>query len=589
MSLLAAAAGLAAMQGGQDIPTNRFILASPFPLLRPARIDDRLATYGIANSNTRRLNLQARILWVDGTANLDAVNTPEKARAIIQRAAAVGFNTVIYDVKPIIGRTLYPSKLATQLTSWRMATQPAGNDPLKAMADEAKALGVSFFAALNAFSEGHRYAKEQPGGQFGDPGWGYGKPELQTWQYVPTPILSMGDKDFELAQPGTHMVFNSVAVFTGSIPDADRYVALDANGVVVGIGSKKPAAAPAGGSVMAASGTAVVDLDQLRVGMKLNFDTKASFQPIEQKQTQIPLMMNPHLKANQDRALSFIKEILSNYNVSGVVYDDRLRFGGFNADFSESTRADFEKKVGKKLTWPDDVFKFTCDSRLNMSGFRPGPYFDAWMLFRAQTMEAFVHRVRETVDKTKPGAQLALYAGSWYGDYVNYGANYGSDDLAAGFPYLNRAYQKTSFTDNLDFIMTGCYYPVPTIFQALEGAKPTGRTVEAAGVISNRVVRDKTWCYGGLMISDYYGNQAGLEQAMQTVAATTQGVMLFDYSHKIDDVWPMFQTAFRDRAVAPHQVPGLLEKVRKQRRDWDAKGYPDAPFPLLEGAPGAGF
>ena len=30
----------------------------------------------------------------------------------------------------------------------------------------------SFFAALNAFSEGHRYAKEQPGGQFGERPYG---------------------------------------------------------------------------------------------------------------------------------------------------------------------------------------------------------------------------------------------------------------------------------------------------------------------------------------------------------------------------------------------------------------------------------
>lgn len=587
MSLLAAAAGLAILQTGQDIPTNRFLSVSPLPGLKWAKIDDRLASYGIANSNVRRLNLQARILWVDGTANLDAVNTPEKARAIIRRAADCGFNTVVYDVKPIIGRTLYPSKLAPQLTAWRKMRQAEGNDPLKAMADEARVRGISFFAALNAFSEGHRYAKEQPGGEFGEPGWGYGKLDLQTWQYVPSPFVRFRDRAWDV-EPLNSKTLASLAVYTAGVPDAEAYAALDANGVVVSVGGEKPAI-PSGGSVLAAKGEAATAMLGVRVGSKPTFETKASFEPIEKKQTQIPLMMNPHLKANQDRALAFIREILSNYDVSGVVYDDRLRFGGFNADFSESTRAAFEEKVGKKLTWPDDVFRFTCDSRLNMSGFRPGPYFDAWMLFRAQTMEKFVRRVRDTVDKTKPGAQLALYAGSWYGDYVNYGANYGSDDLAAGFPYLNRAYQKTSFTDSLDFIMTGCYYPVPTIYKALEGAKPSGRTVEAAGVISNRVVRDKTWCYGGLMIADYWGNQPGLEEAMQTVVSTTQGIMLFDYSHRIDEVWPMFERAFRDKAVAPHQVPGLLAKVRKQRREWDAKGYPDAPFPLLEGAPGAGF
>ena len=592
MSLIAAACALS--MGQIQVPTNRYQSAAPFPSLRWTRIDDQLASYGIANSNARRLGLQARILWVDGTANLDAVNTPEKAKAVIRKAAEIGFNTVVYDVKPIVGRTLYPSKHAPQLLKWRTATQPEGNDPLKAMSEEARAQGISFYAALNAFSEGHRYALEQPD-QFGDAGWGYGKRDLQTWQYIPQPEVSFGGDSIMISPAANPKTWNHPsAIFTANVGDGKAYAALDASGKVISLGKDKPAV-PAGGSVLVANPTGIANdtgldfINKLSVGAAPRFGTKPNFAPIEDNQTQIPLMMNPHLKANQDRAMSFIEEVLQNYDVDGVIYDDRLRFGGFNADFSPTTRASFEQKIGRKLNWPDDVFRFTCDSRLGMSGFRPGPYFDAWMAFRAEAMTDWVKSVRHRVTQINPKAGFALYAGSWYGDYINYGANYASPDLQAGFPYMTRAYQKAGFADQLDFIMTGCYYPVPTIFQALERAKPTGRTVEAGGAISNRVIRDQTWTYAGIMIADYWTDKVAFEEALQAAAATTQGVMVFDYSHRIDEYWPIFERAFKTKANAPHQVPGLLEKVRKQRANWDKKGYPDPPFPLLEGAPGAGF
>jgi hypothetical protein len=91
------------------------------------------------------------------------------------------------------------------------------------------------------------------------------------------------------------------------------------------------------------------------------------------------------------------------------------------------------------------------------------------------------------------------------------------------------------------------------------------------------------------MLADYFREPKMLEQALQAAAATTQGVMVFDLSHQMDRFWPVFDRAFRKPARAPHTVPGLIEAVRKRRAAFDLAGYKEAPFPLLEGAPGAGF
>jgi len=99
---------------------SRFQLVAPLAL-PPVRVDTRMAKYGVAQEMAAQQNLQARMLWIDATANLDRVNSAEKIDTLVNKIADAGFNTVVYDVKPIVGRTTYPSALADRLTAWREA------------------------------------------------------------------------------------------------------------------------------------------------------------------------------------------------------------------------------------------------------------------------------------------------------------------------------------------------------------------------------------------------------------------------------------------------------------------------------------
>lgn len=92
---------------------------------------------------TRERRLQARIIWIDGTANLNRVNTAEKITALAAQIKKAGFNTICFDVKPIVGYTLYPSKYAPKMTSWLGGkTLPISFDPLAAMVAAAHANGL---------------------------------------------------------------------------------------------------------------------------------------------------------------------------------------------------------------------------------------------------------------------------------------------------------------------------------------------------------------------------------------------------------------------------------------------------------------
>lgn len=577
----------------QQIAPPRFTNVWPFPGLPTIKIDEWQAKVGVAQETAYRERLQGRVLWIDGTANLERCNSDEKIAALMQKVAGTGFNTVVYDVKPIVGRTLYPSKYAEKMTEWKGQTMPADYDPLKAIVREAHANGLSLLVSMNAFSEGHSYSKRDennPNTQFGKPGWGYEHPELQTHVLRSTPTIS-SPLSFGLAislSRTPNRLDGNAAVYTNlqQLPVADWYLALDEQGTVTHSGPNKPAA---GFSfvVFKATTTATQQIESFfPVGSKPEFGASTQVVPLAQDQDQIPLMMNPHHPEVQQRTFAFVDEVFANYDVDGLLFDDRLRFAGLDADFSDFTKSLFEQQVGKKVNWPEDIYHPTYDARLR-TGIDPGPLFDAWLTFRASTLTAWVKEVRKRVPK---GKQFGIYAGSWYGDYAQYGNNYASTELYAGFPWLTRHYRETGFAKELDLLITGCYYPAPTIVDAMKVSGPIGRTVEAAGVISNRVARDQCWTYAGIMLSDFKGDTDLMARALQAAAATTQGVMVFDLSHDIDKFWAVFERAFLpDPKKAPHARPNLIDLVRRTRLSWEANGWKEPPFPFFPGAPGAGF
>lgn len=573
--------------------TSRFETVAPLPSLPSLLMDVKGNGVGLAQQTARSKNLQARILWIDATANLDRMSSDDRIERVVEKAKDLGFNAIIFDVKPIVGYTLYPSKLTDKLTEWRDQKLPIDYDPLAAMVRVCKAKGMPLYAGLNAFSEGHRLTRSGPG---------YANPDQQTVQYEAKPIirgpwptsanfpLTLGT-DWEVPKNDAIEVFGSIPA--GAKVPVDTFgVVIDADYQVrdrVGYTETRPLALPSGGSILIGKGAGAKFLkDWARTGTTVKFDSETSYVRIANRQTQWPLMMNPHHPEVQKRAMAFVEEVLRNYNIEGIVYDDRLRFGGLNADFSDLTKRAFETHIGQRIQWPDDVYKITYSAKLEQ-GLRPGRWFDAWLSWRAMTMRNWVADVRAMIDRVKPGAQFGVYAGSWFGEYQKFGNHYGSPDFEAGFPFLTREYRKTGYAPFLDFLITGCYYRTATIAEAMEKNVPPGYTVEAAGQLSNRVARDNTWVYAGIKLDDFYGNPRGLVRALQAAAGSTQGIMVFDLSHKFETFYSVFEQAFRQTTKAPNTVPGLLQDVRRRRLFVDAMGVKDPPVAIYEGAAGTGF
>jgi uncharacterized lipoprotein YddW (UPF0748 family) len=576
-------------------PPPRFLSKQPLPNLPSLLLDTYGNSFGTAQKITHERYLQARILWVDATANISRTNSEEKIVELVRKIKFTGFNTVVVDIKPIVGQTIYPSKYASKLTAWRNDVLPLDFDPLAVWVRECKSAGLSIIVSMNAFSEGHRDVQR---------GLGYDRPDWQTVLYEPA-VFARASFNTRPTYPvhfATNVmppsedylgVFTDITRIAVKSTDDAIVVILDSAGKVVAKAEGQALRQldpnlPSGGSYVLGIGKGAQYLRlYAQPSDKLEFDSTPSFVKIQERPLQqIPLMVNPNHPSVQQRMIEMVKEVVTNYAVDGVVFDDRLRYAGINADFSEFTKREFEaylRQSGMVLqNWPQDILTFTIQPNLTR-GIVPGPLYEAWLTFRAQTITNWVARVRRTIEETKPGTLFGVYAGSWYGEYPSFGSNYASDDFSGAFWFLRPEYQKTGYAHQLDMLITGCYYRHAGIADAMAAGVNLGISVEAGGQQSNRAAGDMCWTYAGIMIPTYQDNATALGKAVQAAVASSQGVMVFDLVY-MDPYWEMFRQAFITPMRPPHMEKGLLDYVRTHR---DPKLK--APATLFGGSSGTGL
>jgi uncharacterized lipoprotein YddW (UPF0748 family) len=569
----------------------------PFKGLPAVPLDEAHNGIGIAQQTARVRGLQARILWIDGTANIDRINTADKITALMAQVKAAGFNTVVLDVKPIVGYTLYPSQYEPKLTIWKGKSLPATFDPLAAMVKAAHTQGLQLVANFSTFSEGHRDFRL---------GVGYQHPEWQTVLYESALALASstpGVGPYPLSDRANQppRTSDQLAVYTSldrvgkplpgaliALLDANLRVVAQIDGAALGAVS---AEVPPGGSALVGVGPAANFLRQSApIGTQLSLQSSPQYVPISQRpEQQVPLMTNPNNPDVQSHLLSIVTEVVKGYAVDGVIFDDRLRYAGLNADFSPLTQAQFEQYVGHPIHWPDDVFRYNINYPSLSRSVTPGQDYDAWLQFRALTIRNWLASAVSAVKAIRPTVTISTYVGSWYPDYPPLGPNWAAPDFTAGLRFLTPTYQQTGYAGLLDWITTGCYYPAGTVADAVAAGQSSGSSVEAAGEFSNRAANDQTWVYAGISLDQFNHHPELLARALQGAAASTQGVMVFDLSHSIDQFWPTFTAAFATPALPPHSVAGLLDTVRQQHTAQKAAGVIPPPVILNGGTPGTGL
>ena len=560
-------------------------------------------TDDVIRNLTGALGAQGRLMWVDGTANLtrtittngvktviDYSTTPEGVAAIVAHCKAAHINTIVVDVKPLAGEVLYKSAVAPRMRSWKGRAVP-DFDVLAAFIAEGHKAGLQIDASINTLSEGHKYFSVGPA---------YAHPEWQSIVYtVDRGIVALDGGRLsvhvpnEPADPASPIVLNNDTVLLGSEPTSGLVglestdkantvvtanvgsplgvqvnLVLDANNRVAGIVDNAllgddPLIAPEGGHLIPVTRDADRRwIDQhARAGTAVRFDIKTGFLPIAQAPSEkVACFVNPLIPEARRHELDIVHEIVSNYDIDGLVLD-RCRYSNLNNDFSDRTRNAFARWLGRPISrWPQDVFSFAANPGAERSR---GPLFKPWLEFRAEVIRQLVRDIAHTARSVKPKITLGTYVGSWYPQYYEVGVNWGSSKTALRYPWFTPNYPNTGYAEFFDWISTGCYYPTATREEARsEGVSEKG-TVEFAADLSNQAVANGAYVYGGIFVPDYIGKPEELLRALNAAGRQSQGWMIFDISY-VDDYgwWPVLERGFPKEATAPDLMPDVLAAVR---------------------------
>lgn len=524
---------------------------------------------GVAQAVVRRAGLEGRVLWLDGTANLQRLNSREGVASVMEHCKRANINTVVVDVKPLSGHVLYPSKIAPPLLEWKGVAVSPNFDLLKASLEEGRKRGLKIYANINVFSDGHKLVHAGPI---------YEKPDQQSIIYDVERTLTTGkgarirlDIGVNRSPGGSGITVFEPSYRLPRLVDRGEAAAVVTNDRVdyVADGAKLNGGGvkiPDDGYVLFGQGSgAQWILQNLKAGETLTWAHNDRLIPIVDAPSEtVAAFMNPANPTSREYELRIVDELVSNYDLDGIVFD-RMRYASLQSDFSELSRQKFEEYLGQKLNrFPGDIYAF------DPAPGRPliwGPYFKQWLEWRARNIRTWLQEATNLIHTKRPKAKVGVYVGSWYNTYYTVGVNWGSEEYTPGLDWMSQGYNLTGYAGLLDWITTGCYHPIATREQAKNAGLDDSFTVQAAAELSTRAVGDIAFVYAGLYVLDYKGSPEAFREAIAAARGYSHGVMLFDLTH-IEEYgwWPLLEDEFKEAKTAPHDVPDLLAAVRELRK-----------------------
>jgi uncharacterized lipoprotein YddW (UPF0748 family) len=327
----------------------------------------------------------------------------------------------------------------------------------------------------------------------------------------------------------------------------------------------------------------------LHAGERARFVATGRRQPVTEAATEkIAAFVSPVDPEARAYELSLLVEVARNYKVDAIVFD-RMRYANLFNDYGDRMRVAFEKWLGKTVgRWPEDLLQF---DPIPGEPPRRGPLFKVWLEFRAKVIHDFLREATESLRSMRPDLQFGVYVGSWFTEYYGVGVNWGSEKFPVRLSWASPGYNEAGYAELLDWVSTGCYYPIATREDARAAKKYEGGTVEAAAELSVVAVQNASPVYAGLYALDYVGRPDAFAKAVETAARRSQGVMIFDLSYIYDyGWWNILEKAFSEPAVAPHRLSNITRQLREAEdasRSGPGAGG-DAALPAVPFKPGGG-
>ncbi len=518
---------------------------------RPAAAAGRLP--GPACSHLKRSGAPPRLaLWMEPGANLVPLSTVQGVRDALDRAQAAGVDTVMPEAKNAWGYVTYPSEFAPTIDTSPIPHTfppvyapprewyPHGYDMLGTIVAEAHARGMCVDVGVNTFSEG--FAPLGAGPAFTHPEW-------QTTAYLATRrVLGPLGESYALSGVDVPRAENALVLYTpasGAAAPTSRWgvdVAVS-RGTVVEVRNRAegdqdpgPAPIPRDGYVLSGNGDAAAWLARaLPVGAPVALGPVETYMAPSSAHS-IFAFTSPTDPEIWNYELGVIDEILTRYDVDGIVLD-RTRYQDLSEDFSDRSRAAFERFLGHPVAhWPDDIYTYVPQGYWLTR--RPGPLYRAWLGYRAHTIMTFTRAVAHLVRTLRPRVALAMYVGAWYPVYYEEGSNWASPRVWPPYDWIGRSWVASGQAPLLDYLMIGLYYRPVTMWEAIRRHYNPEISVQGGAALGLSLVHGDTPLVGALLVSLYAEDAGRLTRAVRMSSRLMRGTMLFDLIYlDTDHLW----------------------------------------------------
>lgn len=265
-------------------------------------------------------------------------------------------------------------------------------------------------------------------------------------------------------------------------------------------------------------------------------------------------MLNPALPEVQAYERAILKEFVSKYrDLDGIVLD-RARFDGITSDFSPASKALFEAWSGLQLEhFPADILYWEKDEKGN-DVWKGGRHFRKWIEWRASVIYDFFESTRRELKAINKDLLFGDYTGAWYPVYYELGVNWASKDYdpSGEYDWATPTYKNYGYAELLDVYMSGLYFTEITIEEVekmneeamatrSEAAMGKGRdywySVEGSAKLAKKVTKNVTPLTGSLYVDQYGGDVKRFQRAIRKALECTDGLMLFDVAHIINNDW----------------------------------------------------
>ena len=258
---------------------------------------------------------------------------------------------------------------------------------------------------------------------------------------------------------------------------------------------------------------------------------------------------NPALPEVQKYEQSILCEVVSNYDVDGVMLD-RCRYDNISSDFSDFSREAFETYIGQNVErFPEDIYEWVPAAEGKYE-IKRGPLFKEWVEWRASVIYNYFKDTREAIKAVRKDAKLAAYTGAWYPSYYEVGVNWASKDYdpSQDFDWASENYKDYAYAELLDLYTNGNYYWDVTLdeYHSKDGyvlnetdskaLKGDHLCVEGACQYSRKLLCGKPFL-GGMYVETYKQDVEQFKKAVKMNLKESDGFMLFDIVHIIQRNW----------------------------------------------------